>query len=149
MKVILLENVAGKGKAGDVAKVNDGYARNFLFPKNLAVHATDVNMKNLEKRKATLASKKEQELSQAKETAGKIDNLGVVIKAKSGEGGRLFGSITSQDIAETVNEQHGVYIDKRKVLLDSPIKTSGVHPVEIRIYPEVIATVRVLVETNG
>ncbi|MDR2156556.1 MAG: 50S ribosomal protein L9 [Clostridiales Family XIII bacterium] len=149
MKVILLEDISGKGKTGDVVKVNDGYARNFLFPRNFAVNATDANMKNLEKRKAALAAKKEQELNCAKETAAKIDSLSVSIATKSGEGGRLFGSITSQDIAEAVNEQHGVFVDKRKILLDAPIKTVGVHPVEIRIYPEVVATVRVSVEANG
>jgi large subunit ribosomal protein L9 len=148
MKVILLEDVAGKGKADDVVKVNDGYARNFLLPRNLAVLATEANMKNHARKKLALAEKKEQDLNAAKEVAEKIDNLSVVIKSKSGEGGRLFGSITSQDIATAVNEQHGVYIDKRKVLLDAPLKTIGVHPVEMRIYPEVIATVRVMVETN-
>ncbi|MDR0357303.1 MAG: 50S ribosomal protein L9 [Clostridiales Family XIII bacterium] len=148
MKIILLEDVAGKGKAGDVVKVNDGYARNMLFPRNLAVSATEANMKNLEKRKAALAAKKAQETEQAREIAEKIDNLSVTIKTKSGEGGRLFGSVTAQGIAQAVNEQHGVYVDKRKILLDAPIKTCGTHPAEIRIYPEIVATVRVLVEAN-
>jgi large subunit ribosomal protein L9 len=149
INVILLEDVSGKGKAGDVVKVNDGYARNMLFPRNLAVKATDANVKNLEQRKAVIAEKKEKELAQAREIAEKIDSLSVTIQTKSGEGGRLFGSITSQDIVSAVKDQHDVFIDKRKILLDAPIKIIGVHPVEIKIYPEVSATVRVLVEANA
>ncbi|MDR1069122.1 MAG: 50S ribosomal protein L9 [Clostridiales Family XIII bacterium] len=146
MQVILVEDVAGKGKAGDVVKVADGYARNYLLPRGVAIPATDANMKSIEHRKAKLAANREQSLAEAQETAEKINSLSVTITSKSGEGGRLFGSITSQDIANAVSEQHDVFIDKRKISLDAPIKAVGVHPVEIKIYPEVTATIRVLVE---
>jgi large subunit ribosomal protein L9 len=146
MQLILLEDVDGKGKIGDIIKVSDGYARNYLLPRNLAIPATEANKKTLEKRKEKIALQKADDLESAKTVAEKIDSLSVTIESKSGEGGRLFGSITSQDIAAAINEQHGVFIDKRKIKLDTPIKTVGVHPVEIRIYPEVTATVRIVVE---
>lgn len=149
MKIILLEDVAGKGQAGDVVKVADGYARNFLLPRGTAIEANQANMKTLEHRRAKIAEKRAVDLEAAKERAAKIDNLSITVTSKSGEAGRLFGSVTAQDIADAIEAQHGVEIDKRKINLDAPIKTVGIHPVEIKIFAEVNATVRVLVEAEG
>jgi large subunit ribosomal protein L9 len=146
MQVILVEDVAGKGKAGDVIKVTGGYARNYLLPRGIAIPATDANIKTIERRKEKLAADRAQSLEEAQAAVEKIEGISVTIASKSGEGGRLFGSVTSQDVANAMNEQHGLFIDKRKVALGSPIKTVGEHTVEIKIYPEVSATLKVLVE---
>jgi len=146
MQVILVEDVADKGKAGDAIKVSNGYARNYLLPRGIAILATEANMKTIEHRKAKFAADRAQSLEEAKEAAEKIDSISVTITSKSGEGGRLFGSITTQDIASALSEQHDVFVDKRKISLEAPIKTTGVHTVEVKIYPEVTATIRVLVE---
>jgi large subunit ribosomal protein L9 len=146
MQVILVEDVAGKGKAGDIVKVSDGHARNYLLPRGIAIPATDANIKTIEHRKEKLAADRAKSLEEAQAAAEKLDSISVTIESKSGEGGRLFGSITSQDIADAINDQHGVFIDKRKIVLEAPIKTTGVHPVVVKIFPEVTATVRVLVE---
>ena len=146
MQVILLEDIAGKGKIGDAVKVSDGYARNYLFPNKLAIEATEANMKNLEKRKERLAVQRASDLDGAKALAEKIESIEVKLQSKAGEGGRLFGSITSQDIANAVNEQHGLYIDKRKIKLDAPIKETGEHSIGIKVFPEITATLKVIVE---
>lgn len=146
MQVILLEDIAGKGKIGDAVKVSDGYARNYLFPQKLAVPATKANMDDLERRKERLAVQRANDLEGANELAEKINALSVTIKSKAGEGGRLFGSITSQDIANAINEQHGLFIDKRKMKLEAPIKTAGEHSIEIKVYTDVTATLKVNVE---
>lgn len=145
MQVILLEDVQGKGKAGDVAKVADGHARNFLFPKGLAIPANDANMKTLEKRREKIAAKKADDLASAQAKADKINGLAVELEGKAGEGGKLFGSITAENVAEALLAQHGVEVDKKKLVLEAPIKTIGIHTVEIKLYPEVTAAVRVIV----
>lgn len=146
MQVILLEDIAGKGKVGDAVKVSDGYARNYLFPSNLAIPATDANMKNLEKRKEKLAVQRASDLEGAKALAEKIESIEIKIQSKAGEAGKLFGSITSQDIANAVNEQHGLFMDKRKIKLDAPIKETGEHTVEVKVFPEITASLKVIVE---
>jgi len=143
MIIILLKDVKGTGKTGEVVKVSDGYARNLLIPKGFAMEATEGNVRSLEKQKSILEGKKADELSKAKELAEKIGNLSVHIKTKSGEGGKLFGSITSKDIAEALKEQHKIDIDKKKFLMPNPIKTAGETTVEIKIFHEVVATLRV------
>src|SRR5660397_231882 len=114
MIIILLKDVKGTGKTGEVVKVSDGYARNLLIPKGFAMEATEGNVRSLEKQKSI-----------AEEKAKKIGSLSVHIKTKSGEGGKLFGSITSKDIAEALKEQHKIDIDKKKFLMPNPIKTAG------------------------
>lgn len=146
MKVILLADVKGKGKIGDIVKVSDGFARNMLFPKNLAMEATDKNLKNLEMKKAKIAKEEAESLGAAQLQAEKINKISVTIKSKAGDGGKLFGSITSKDIANAIKEQHGISVDKRKVQLDSPIKNAGETSVEIKLYPEVTASLKVVVE---
>jgi large subunit ribosomal protein L9 len=143
MIVILLKDVKGTGKAGEVIKVSDGYARNLLIPKGFAMEATDGNVRSLEKQKMIAQEKKAMEFSKAKELAEKIANVTVIIKTKSGEGGRLFGSITSKDIAEALKEQHKIDIDKKKFLMANPIKTAGETTVEIKIFHDVVATLKV------
>lgn len=143
MVVILLKDVKGAGKAGDIVKVSDGYARNMLIPKGLAKEATEGNVRNLEKQKALQAEKKAEELAAAKVTAEKINAASVTIKSKGGDGGRLFGSVTSMDIAEALNEQTGIKVDKKKIVLDAPIKQTGDFSVNVKVYPEVQAELKV------
>ncbi len=145
MIVILNRDVKGTGKAGDVVKVSDGYARNMLLPKGYATEATDGNIRNLEKQKAIAAEKKAEEKAAAQQTAEKIGALSVEIKTKAGEGGKIFGSITSKDIADALKDQHKITVDKKKIQLDSPIKQTGEMTVEIKLYAEVNAKLKVIV----
>ena len=145
MIVILLKDVKGLGKTGDVVKVSDGYARNMLIPKGAATEATEGNVRNLEKQKAIQAENKKKELAEATALADRIKELTVVITTKSGEGGKLFGSITSKDIADALASQHKIDIDKRKFVLENPIKHIGTFEVDIKIYPEVTAKLNVTV----
>lgn len=145
MIVILLKDVKGLGKTGDVVKVSDGYARNMLIPKGAATEATEGNVRNLEKQKAIQVENKKKELAEANALADRIKELTVVITTKSGEGGKLFGSITSKDIADALASQHKIDIDKRKFILENPIKHIGTFTVDIKIYPEVTAKLNVTV----
>lgn len=146
MKVILIQDVKSLGKIGDIVKVSDGYARNMLFPRKLAMEANDKNMKDLQQRKAKIAKEEAETLGQAQIQAEKLSKISVTIKSKAGDGGKLFGSITSKDIADAVKEQHGINVDKRKVHLDSPIKSAGETVVDIKLYPGVTAQLKVIVE---
>lgn len=137
MIVILNRDVKGTGKAGDVVNVSDGYARNMLLPRGYATEATEGNIRNLEKQKAIAAEKKAAEKAAAQQTAEKLSELTVEIKTKAGEGGKIFGSITSKDIADALKEQHKITVDKKKIQLDSPIKQTGELSVEIKLYTEV------------
>ena len=148
MQVILLQDVKGLGKKGQVAKVNDGYARNLLFPKGMAKEATNSNIKDLERQKAAEAVREEVEKKAAEELSKKIALLRVTIETKGGEGGRLFGSITGKDIADALAEQHKIDIDKRKLVIESPIKQAGEHVVDIKLYPEITAKLRVIVSAK-
>ncbi len=143
MLVILNKDVKGTGKAGEIVKVSDGYARNMLLPKGLATEATDGNIKMLEKQKAAEAQKKAEDKAAAQEIAEKLEEVKVVIKTKSGEGGRLFGSITSKDIADAVKNQTGLAIDKKKIQLGSPIKNIGKFDIKVKLYPEVVGVLTV------
>lgn len=149
MEIILKQDVQGTGKAGDVVKVSDGYARNKLIPSGMAVQATKGNLKMVERIKAKAAEKFAQDKAEAEEFARKLSGTEVVIKTKVGEGGKLFGSVTSMDIAEALKEQTGEDIDKRKVVLDKPIKETGVEEVEIRLFQDVTAKVKVKIEGGG
>lgn len=145
MKVILLKDLKGTGKKGEVVNVSDGYARNFLFPKGVAKEATDGNVKVLKEQKTAQKIKEDQQLEEAKELAVKMGELIVTLFSKAGEGGRLFGSVTSKDIAEALNKKHGIKVDKRKILLDEPIKVLGATNVKIKVHPEVTAQIKVQV----
>lgn len=145
MIVILLKDLKGSGKAGDVVKVSDGYARNMLIPKGIAREATEGNVRSLEKQKAIVAQKEEENRAKAMEIAEQINALTVQIVTKGGEGGRLFGSITSKDIADALKEQHQIEVDKKKIVLDSPIKVTGETDVQIKVYPEISGKLHVVV----
>ncbi len=149
MKVILLKDVKGTGKKGEVKEVSDGYARNFLIKKNVAVEANSTNIKELEEKEK---SKERKELIQYEEAVllGKqMEDINIEIYAKSGEGGRLFGSITSKEIAEQLKKQKNIDVDKRKILLDEPIRSLGSRFVEIKIHQKVTTKVRVdVIEQN-
>jgi len=148
MIVILLKDVKGTGKAGEIVKVSDGYARNMLIPKGLAKEASDGNVRNLEKQKALMEEKKAQDHERATALAAKLSELTVNIVTKSGEGGRLFGSITSKDVADALKEQHNLDIDKKKFAMDSPIKTIGETEVLIKLYYEISAKLKVNVSSS-
>lgn len=145
MIVILNKDVKGTGKAGDIVKVSDGYARNMLIPKGYAKEATEGNVRNLEKQKAIAAEKKAEEKAAAQALAEKINAASVTIKTKAGEGGRIFGSITSKDIADALADQKKLTVDKKKIQLDNPIKQTGEMTVDIKLYPEVMAKLKVTV----
>ena len=145
MVVILNRDIKGTGKAGDVVKVSDGYARNMLIPRGWATEATEGNVRSLEKQKAIAAEKKAEEKAAAQAQAEKIKALSVTIKTKAGDGGRIFGSITSKDIADALKAQHKVTVDKKKIQLDSPIKQTGETEVAIKLYPEVATTLKVVI----
>lgn len=145
MKVILLKDVKGQGKKGEVKEVSEGYAQNFLFKQNLAKPATDSNMKVMDQQKQAEQKKKSQEKANAEALAAKIGELMLQIKGKSGEGGRLFGSITTKQIAEELEKKHKITIDKRKMSLDEPIRTLGVTQIPIKLYHDVSATLKVQV----
>lgn len=146
MKVILKADIKGVGKKGEIINASDGYARNFLFPRGLAIEANDGNMKIYEAQKASQAKKKEEELKNAKELANKISEVSVSLKVKSGENGKLFGSITSKDIAEELKKQHGIDIDKKKIALNEAIKIAGTFMVDVKVYPEVSAKLKVMIQ---
>ena len=145
MIVILLKDIKGTGKAGDVVKVKDGYARNLLIPQGLAEPATSGNMKTLEKAKALQEEKYNKDKEEALKMKEKISLAPVVIKTKGGEGGRLFGSITSMDIQEALKNQHDIVIDKKKMVLETPIKQVGDYEIQIKLFPEVVGTLNIKV----
>ncbi|MBR5739758.1 MAG: 50S ribosomal protein L9 [Firmicutes bacterium] len=142
MKVILLETVRGSGKAGDVVNVSDGYARNLLIPKGLAQEATPQNMARLKKTQERIAKKMAEDRESAQKQAEILANTQVEIRAKAGENGKVFGSVTSKDIAEALNAQ-GFEIDKKKIKLDAPIKELGVTTVEIKLFNDINGKIKV------
>lgn len=148
MKVVLLQDVKGQGKKGDVVNVSDGYARNFLLPKKLAVEASAGKMKEIIQQRDAQARKKEKEEARARDLAARMQGIKVIIKAKVGEGGKLFGAVSNKDISENLAGQYGLDVDKKKILLKEPIKTLGEFKVNVWLYPSVQADITVLVEGN-
>lgn len=145
MKVILEKDVKNLGKKGDIVEVAEGYGRNFLFPRGLASEATAGNLKRLKNEKDAEKAKQDKQLSEAKKIAEQINNQVLQIKAKVGDAGKLFGSITAQEISERLQAQYKVEIDKRKIELKEPIKTLGTFPIQVKVYPKVQATIKVQV----
>lgn len=143
MKVILLKDVKGTGKKGEVKEVSEGYARNFLLPKKMAVVADNTAMKELNEKNKSQEIKAQKEYEAAVEQGKKMEEMNVAIYSKAGDGGRLFGSITSKDIAEQLKKQHSIEVDKRKILLDEPIRVLGSRFVEIKIHQKVVTKIRV------
>ncbi|CAM2769324.1 50S ribosomal protein L9 [Paenibacillus sp. UMB7766-LJ446] len=144
MKVIFIKDMKGQGKKGQVKEVSEGYAQNFLLPRGIARPATDGNMKTLDNQKAAEDRRKQEEKAEAEALAKKLEAEVTELKAKSGEGGRLFGAITSKQIAEALAAK-GLKVDKRKIELDEPIRTLGVTQVTVKVHPEVKATLKVQV----
>lgn len=148
MKVILLSDVKGKGKKGQLVEVSDGYARNYLLPKNLAKEATKSAMNDFAGKEDSARYHKEQEVAAAREVANKLDGKTVIMRAKAGENGKLFGSITGQAITDAIKMQLHVVVDKRKVVVGDGIKSIGITPVEIKVYPEISAKISVEVKED-
>ena len=145
MKVILLGELRGKGGEGDIVEVAQGFAENFLFPNGIAQPATPGNIKQLEERRHNIAKREEKRIADAEALKDKIDGKQVVVDAKIGEEGQLFGSVTTSMIADAIEQQLGVEIDRKRVGKGQAIKTAGIHQVEVNIYREIGATVSVLV----
>lgn len=143
MKVILLKDVKGTGKKSEIKEVSDGYARNFLLKKGVAVEANQANMKELDEKSKSKERKALIEYEEAVLLGKQMENVNIQIEVKSGEGGRLFGSITSKEIAEQLKKQKNIDIDKRKILMDEPIRTLGSTLVEIKLHQKVTTKIRV------
>ena len=143
MKVILLEDVKSLGKKGEIVDVSDGYARNFILPKKKGAPATADNLNNLKLQKANEAKVAQENLDAAKALAAELEKNPVVIKIKTGEGGKLFGSITTKEIAAAVKAQHGLDLDKKKIVLDEPIKELGARDIKVKLHKDVTCTLKV------
>ena len=145
MKVILTQDVKGKGKAGDIVNVNDGYARNFLFPKKLAKEANAENLNTATQKKEAFIHKKNVEKQQAVDLAQKMKGMTVHVKAKTGGGDRLFGAVTSKEVSAALKEEHGIDIDKKKIVMDN-IKELGEYTVSVKVYADVATSINIVVE---
>ena len=145
MKVILQQDVRGQGKKGQLVEVSDGYARNFLLPKKLAVVATAENLNTMKQQEKARKAQEAAEKAEAEATAKKLEGLMVKIPAKAGEGGRLFGAVTAKEVSEALADQFGVNIPKARLVLDEPIKSCGGYQIRAKLGYEVIGTVNVVV----
>ena len=145
MKVILQQDVKGQGKKGQLVEVSDGYARNFLLPKKLAVVATAENLNTMKQQEKARKAQEAAEKAQAEATAKQLEGLMVKIPAKAGEGGRLFGAVTAKEVSEALAAQHGVNIPKARLVLEEPIKACGGYQIKAKLGYEVTGTVNVMV----
>lgn len=147
MQIILLEDVKALGKKGEIVNVSDGYARNFILPKKVGLEATPKNINDLKLQKAAQQKKEQEILEQAKELKERIEQKGVLLKIKAGEGGRTFGSVSTKEIAQAVTSQLGLEIDKKKLVLNDPIKNMGSYTVPVKLHPKVTAELKVKVDS--
>lgn len=145
MEVVLLEDVKALGKKGQIVKVNDGYARNFILPKKLGMEATPKNLNDLKLQKANEARIAAEQLAAAKELAAKLAESSITLSIRAGEGGKAFGSVSGKEIAAAISSQLGLDIDKKKLVLPEPLKTFGVHEVPIKLHRDVIGKLNVKV----
>ena len=145
MKVVLLQDVKAQGKKDDIVEVSEGYARNFLFPKKLAIPADAKAINDIKNKKSSEAHKIELEGIAAREIAEKLNQTTVKIVAEAGKDGKFYGAVTSKDIAEALKAQAKIEVDKRKVILDSPIKSFGTYKVDIKLYQEISGKVTIMV----
>ena len=145
MKVILQQDVRGQGKKGQLVDVSDGYARNFLLPKKLAVIATAENLNTMKQQEKARKAQQAAEKAEAEALAKKLESLTVKVPAKAGEGGRLFGAVTAKEISECLAQQHGLNIAKAKLVLDEPIKACGGYKIKAKLGYEIVGTVNVMV----
>ena len=146
MKIILTEDVKSLGKKGEIVEVNDGYARNFILPKKLGLEANGRNMNDLKLQKANADKLAKEQLEAAQEFARVMETKEVIVTMKSGEGGRVFGSVSSKEIAQEAKKQCQMEIDKKKIQLPEPIKALGVYEVGVKLHPKVTGSLRVKVE---
>lgn len=144
MKVILKNDVKNIGKMGDVVKVADGYARNYLVPRGLAVVASTKNIKTIEHEKRIIKEKAKKIMNSAQELSDKISKITLIMKANAGEEGKLFGSVTTMDIAELIKNE-GIEIDKKKISIDEPIKRLGTYIVHVKVHPDITTNITVQV----
>lgn len=143
MKVILQQEVKGLGKKDTIVEVSEGYARNFLLPKKLALPATDATVKQIKAQQAAQARREQQAMDEARMLASQLSKVSVTIGVKIGEGGKLFGSVSGKDVADAIERQHGLAIDKRKVELKETVKSIGEYIATVRVHPDVSAQVSV------
>lgn len=146
MKIILIQDVKKLGKKGEIIEVNDGYARNYILPRKLGIEANNKNLNDLKLQKMKEEKDAQKILDEAKELAEKIGSQVVTVKMKAGEGGKVFGSVSAKEIAETMKKQNALEIDKKKIQLPEPIRSFGFHEVGIKLHPQVTGTLRVKVE---
>ena len=146
MQVILMQDVKGSGKKGDIVKVSDGYARNFLFPKNLAKEASSHNLSEVKRKRAAQAHQKQEQENAARDAAAGLRELEVVIEVKSGQNGKLFGSVHTKEIADALKVQHDFIVDKKKISLKDNIKDCGEHIVNVKLYAGISAPIKVIVK---
>ncbi|MBR4979216.1 MAG: 50S ribosomal protein L9 [Clostridia bacterium] len=145
MKVLLLQDVKGQGKKDTIVEVSDGYARNFLIPKGLALAADVKIMNDYKNRQASKVHHEEMQKQAAKELSEKLEGLSVVIRATSGADGKFYGAVTSKEIAEELQKQHGIEIDKRKIQLDGAIKAFGAYALDVKLYSEISGKLNVII----
>jgi large subunit ribosomal protein L9 len=145
MEIVLLEDVKSLGKKGQIVKVSDGYARNFVLPKKLGVEATPKNLNDLKLQKANAEKVAAEQLAAAKALAEKIGEMSVTLKMKAGEGGKAFGSVSGKEIAAAAKEQLGLELDKKKLVLPEPLRTFGTHEVPVKLHKDVTAKLAVKV----
>ena len=143
MKVILKQEIKGVGKKNEVVNASDGYARNFLFPKNLAVEATPENMQKLNSQNEAKQYRKDVEKEQAQAIAKKLEGITLEIKVQAGENGKIFGSVSSKEISENLEKKHKITIDKKKIELKEPIKTLGVRTVDAKLFEGVTGRIKI------
>lgn len=146
MEVILLQDVKALGKKGEVVKVSDGYARNFILPKKLGLEANKQNLYDLQLQKAAEEKRQREILEEAKVLGKKIESITIKLNVKAGEGGRTFGSVSTKEIAAAVKEQFGIEIDKKKLVLNDPIKNAGTYNVPVKLHPQVTVELKVMVD---
>lgn len=148
MKVILLQDEKKLGKKGEVIEVSEGYARNYVLPKKIGVEATPKNMNDLKLQKANAEKKAKEQLEAAQALAAALETKTVEVRIKAGEGGKVFGSVSSKEIVTACKEQHAIELDKKKVVLAEPIKNFGVHEVAVKLHPQVTAKLKVHVSES-
>lgn len=146
MEIILLQDVKALGKKGEIVKVSDGYARNFILPKKLGLEATKQNLYDLNMQKAAEEKRHKEILEEARAFGKKLEELTIKISIKAGEGGKTFGSVSTKEIAEEAKKQYNIDIDKKKLVLADPIKNAGTYTVPVKLHPQVTAELKVKVE---
>ena len=145
MKVILQQDVKKVGSKGDIVEVSEGYGRNFLLPKKLAVEATAANLETAKQKANSAARKKQQAADEARLLAAQLEKVSVKVAVRTGDGGKLFGSVTGKDVADALAKEHGIDIDRRKISLKSEVTGTGEYEAVLKVHPEIQSTIRVLV----